>query len=324
LASVFEETDEKIVIALPEVKSLTLEKVIQYCEFHSKSSLTEKDKKNWDADFVQIKQTTLCEIASASYNLDIKPLVLLTSRAIATQISGKSSEEIRETFSHFNYDSSGLVGDNSYSKQNYCSFTICNCSILATRYRLQRKISYSRQQDKTAKNEPAAVQEEDHRSLDELLSFINETDSSESPNKKGKMKKKKKGRTHKTLPSDSDPSMVEEDQSDEFTSSQIIIEEENDEQEQEDEGEDIEEESFGREQQRDDEIPETIPFPEEEEEEEEEDAEQDLDPERIAAIDKEVEEFRQRLEAMNQQSNTVPKISLPFRIESSNFLSCAF
>jgi len=37
----------------------------------------------------------------------------------------------------------------------------------------------------------------------------------------------------------------------------------------------------------------------------------DLDPELQAALDKEVEEFRQRLESINSQTRTNPKIPLP-------------
>lgn len=44
----------------------------------------------------------LCELASASYYLDVKPLVDLTCRAIADTIKGKSPEEIRSTFNIVN------------------------------------------------------------------------------------------------------------------------------------------------------------------------------------------------------------------------------
>ena len=42
--------------------------------------------------------SVLCELASASYYLEVKPLVDLTCRAIADIIKGKSPEEIRKTF----------------------------------------------------------------------------------------------------------------------------------------------------------------------------------------------------------------------------------
>jgi hypothetical protein len=40
----------------------------------------------------------LCELTSAADSLDMKPLVDLTSRALARMIEGKTPEEIRETF----------------------------------------------------------------------------------------------------------------------------------------------------------------------------------------------------------------------------------
>lgn len=40
----------------------------------------------------------LCELTSAADSLQLKPLVDLTSRALARMIEGKSPEEIRETF----------------------------------------------------------------------------------------------------------------------------------------------------------------------------------------------------------------------------------
>lgn len=52
--------------------------------------------------------------------MDIEPLVNLTSRAIATQVSGKSTDEIRETFYNANCD--------------------VHSSQFATRYRLQKRI----------------------------------------------------------------------------------------------------------------------------------------------------------------------------------------
>ena len=40
----------------------------------------------------------LCELTSAADSLQLKPLVDLTSRALARMIEGKTPEEIRETF----------------------------------------------------------------------------------------------------------------------------------------------------------------------------------------------------------------------------------
>lgn len=40
----------------------------------------------------------LCELTSAADSLQLRPLVDLTSRALARMIEGKTPEEIRETF----------------------------------------------------------------------------------------------------------------------------------------------------------------------------------------------------------------------------------
>jgi len=137
LATLTKNNEEEAIVTLPDVKSGTLEKVLEYCKYHVLSTASDREKKNWDTEFVQVKQSILCELASASYYLDIKPLVNLTSRAIATQISGKTSEEIRETFCNINYEVYAPVFASS----------------LATRCRLQRKIIRKKQEkDGTLKN----------------------------------------------------------------------------------------------------------------------------------------------------------------------------
>jgi len=50
---------------------------------------------------------------------------------------------------------------------------------------------------------------------------------------------------------------------------------------------------------------------------------EDLDPELIAAIDKEVEEFRKKLEDINKQSTTLPKIPLPVPVDNFHS-SCVY
>lgn len=61
----------------------------------------------------------------------------LTSRAIATQISGKTSEEIRETFCNINYEVYAPV----FGKNDTKHYLIQLATSLATRCRLQRKIN---------------------------------------------------------------------------------------------------------------------------------------------------------------------------------------
>jgi hypothetical protein len=101
------------------------------------------------ACFGMIFEITFCDIFKASYYLDIKPLVNLTSRAIATQISGKTSEEIRETFCNINYEVYAPVFGTPSALTNSDFFLATS---LATRCRLQRKINQkklSKEQNKS-------------------------------------------------------------------------------------------------------------------------------------------------------------------------------
>lgn len=189
LASLIKNDDEEAVVSLPDVKASTLEKVISYCQFHHNNDSTEREKKSWDTEFVQVKQSVLCELASASYYLDIKPLVNLTSRAIATQISGKTSEEIRETFCNINYEVYAPVFASS----------------LAARCRLQRK--YHKKKNLPTPQASLPAPEQDTRSVDELLEFIGETPAEKKPRKKEKKSKRKERK-------DELPSQPENDEDD--------------------------------------------------------------------------------------------------------------
>jgi hypothetical protein len=64
LASLTKNSEEEAIVTLPDVKATTLEKVIEYCKYHTQANTSEREKKNWDADFVQVKQSVLCELAS--------------------------------------------------------------------------------------------------------------------------------------------------------------------------------------------------------------------------------------------------------------------
>lgn len=52
----------------------------------------------FDEKFIRMDTKKLCELTSAADSLQLKPLVDLTSRALARIIEGKTPEEIRETF----------------------------------------------------------------------------------------------------------------------------------------------------------------------------------------------------------------------------------
>ncbi|PRP73556.1 hypothetical protein PROFUN_02565 [Planoprotostelium fungivorum] len=256
LASLVKNDEMEAVISFPEVSSTVLTKVLEYCKYHYHTLDNEKDQKIWDAKFIQVKQSILCEMASASYFLDIKTLVNLTSRAIAAQISGKSPEEIRETF--------------SIITQNYDS--VYNSS-LDVRARLHKKISERKQIEPAqpttlpsnnnnlpqAPSSPVLTEAPAAQlSISQLANFI-EQPSKKKTGKNAKKNKKKKKEEKMITPQEvmeelecESPEMMRED-------GDILT--------------DNEEDEFDG-----------------------------IDPQMMAALDKEVEEFRQRLEQMRRIS----------------------
>jgi len=304
LASLTKNDEDEAIVSLPDVKSNTLQKVIDYCKFHNTDGTTDKEKKQWDVDFVQVKQSVLCELASASYYLDIKPLVNLTSRAIATQISGKTSEEIRETFCNINYEVYAPVFASS----------------LATRCRLQRKFNRKKQtQDKDQKMLTSS--KDDNRSVDELLEFIGEESKNNRsltpplpfalpatiPSKKKTKKSKKKDKKKRMDDEEKKEEELEKDDLDDTEKERLLHHLL---------GKSTSNSSSNEE---DDDFDEEIDSKEDEEELIMDEEGDDLDPEVKAALDKEVEEFRLRLESANSQTRTAPKIPLP--ISAASFVS---
>ena len=61
-------------------------------------STTMQERKIFDEKFIRLDTRRLCELTSAADSLDMKPLVDLSSRALARMIEGKTPEEIRESF----------------------------------------------------------------------------------------------------------------------------------------------------------------------------------------------------------------------------------
>jgi len=83
-------------IALDNVNSRSFAKVLEYCIAHCTPGIT--DLKTWDNKFVKVEPSILCELASAAYHLEIKPMVDLTCYAIAQLLKGNTPEEIRRIF----------------------------------------------------------------------------------------------------------------------------------------------------------------------------------------------------------------------------------
>ncbi len=95
--------DEEVpTLTMENVTAQALNKVMEYCVAHQRR-LTDQGKRIadiavWDERFVRLDPGALCELASAAYHLEIKPLVDVTCQAIAHLLKGKSPSEIRRTF----------------------------------------------------------------------------------------------------------------------------------------------------------------------------------------------------------------------------------
>ncbi|KAM0049180.1 putative S-phase kinase-associated protein [Helianthus debilis subsp. tardiflorus] len=93
-------------VPLPNVTSMIISKVIEYCKKHVESAknedkkTAEEDLKNFDSEFVKVDKDTLFDLilASAANYLNIKSLLDLTCQTAADMIKGKTPEEVRKTF----------------------------------------------------------------------------------------------------------------------------------------------------------------------------------------------------------------------------------
>ncbi|OIV93832.1 hypothetical protein TanjilG_03795 [Lupinus angustifolius] len=84
-------------IPLPNVNSNILSKVIQYCNKHVATNPIH-DLKAWDADFLNVDNSTLYDIILAANYLNIKSLLDLTCQTVADMIKGNTPAEIRKIF----------------------------------------------------------------------------------------------------------------------------------------------------------------------------------------------------------------------------------
>lgn len=96
-------------IPVPNVRTSTLKRVVEFMEYHHnvKAKEIEKPLKSanmhevvpeWDANFVEMDQESLFELILAANYMDIKPLLDLTCAKVASMIKGKTPEEIRKRF----------------------------------------------------------------------------------------------------------------------------------------------------------------------------------------------------------------------------------
>ena len=103
-----ENEDEMPRIPVPNVEGKTLEKVIEYCNYHYDKPIEEIEKPlkgdvndyicEWDKKFLEMEQHVLIDVIMASNYLNIKSLLDLTCAKIASMIRGKSPQQIRDIF----------------------------------------------------------------------------------------------------------------------------------------------------------------------------------------------------------------------------------
>ncbi|CAL9067306.1 unnamed protein product [Musa banksii] len=188
-------------ISLPErVNPAILSLIFDYCRFHQVPGRSNKERKSFDEKFIRMDTKRLCELTSAADSLQLKPLVDLTSRALARMIEGKTPEEIRETFH---------LPDDLTEEEKLEPLKNVNddprIRLLNRLYAKKRKELKERQK---LKNTEVKEEKKDERSVDEILSFINGDEDSKGVKA---IKNKKKNRKKKDLPKDisrNDPAKV--------------------------------------------------------------------------------------------------------------------
>ncbi|KAE9595510.1 putative S-phase kinase-associated protein [Lupinus albus] len=178
-------------ICLPQqVNPAMLSLVLDYCRFHQVPGRSNKERKSYDEKFVRMDTNKLCEVTSAADSLKLKPLVDLTSRALARIIEGKSPEEIRDIF-HIPDDLTEVSSacENSEEKLEPLK-NLTDDPRIRLLNRLYAKKRKELKEREKLKNVEAGEEHVDERSVDDLLSFINGKDSDQKGNKTSKNKKK--------------------------------------------------------------------------------------------------------------------------------------
>ncbi|CAN0884219.1 SKP1-like protein 21 [Linum grandiflorum] len=153
-------------ISLPQrVSPAMLSQILDYCRFHQVPGRSNKERKSYDERFIRMDTKRLCELTSAADSLQLKPLVDLTSRALARIIEGKTPEEIREIF-HLPDD---LTEEEKLEPLKNTTDDP-RIRLLNRLYAKKRKELKEREKQKNIEAEEEHV---DERSVDDLLSFIN-------------------------------------------------------------------------------------------------------------------------------------------------------
>ncbi|KAK4418618.1 SKP1-like protein 21 [Sesamum alatum] len=183
------------------------QEVAMYCPFicqeiHSdfikyRAVLTRRGSPLTRSLFEKMDTKRLCELTSAADSLQLKPLVDLTSRALARVIEGRTPEEIREIF-HLPDD----LTEEEKLEPIKNTMDDPRIRLLNRLYARKRKELKERER---LKNVDVEEEHADDRSVDDLLSFINgdNDDSKGSRTSKNKKKNRKRKDHHKTTPSNS-------------------------------------------------------------------------------------------------------------------------
>ncbi|MFS8013612.1 putative S-phase kinase-associated protein [Helianthus anomalus] len=185
-------------IKLPErVTPAVLGLILDYCRFHQVAGRSNKERKTFDEKFIRLDANKLCDLVSAADSLQLRPLVDLTSCAIARMISGKTAEEIRETFH---------IADDLTEEEKLEPIKIktddSRVRLLNRLYARKRKQLKAREKSKDVEVEEERVED---RSVDDLLSFINSGDEDSKGVKPAK--NKKRNRRKKNLRKDPSPNI---------------------------------------------------------------------------------------------------------------------
>ncbi|CAN1308890.1 SKP1-like protein 21 [Linum perenne] len=180
-------TSKNYAISLPQrVSPAMLSLILDYCRFHQIPGRSNKERKSFDEKFIRMDTKRLCELTSAADSLQLKPLVDLTSRALARIIEGKTPEEIREIF-HLPDD---LTEEEKLEPLKNTTDDP-RIRLLNRLYAKKRKELKERQKQKNIELEEEQV---DERSVDDLLSFINGENTDSKGAKTSKHKKKNRRR----------------------------------------------------------------------------------------------------------------------------------
>ncbi|CAL8468284.1 g7824 [Coccomyxa elongata] len=189
-------------IALPSKVTLeVLQLLLQYCRFHRASGRSDKERKMFDEKFVRLDTRRLCELTSAADALDMKPLVDLTSRALARLIEGKTPEQIR---AQFQLPDDLTEEEKLEPVRNFGDdpkIRLLNRLYEKKRKELQRRREEEeklKKGDQVLRLEGPPAPRGDDRSLDDLLSFIDGSGSGGTT--KGSAKKKRSKSTRKQQP----------------------------------------------------------------------------------------------------------------------------